>query len=121
MPREIPPRFIVGDEVTDGKNVGVIKLSYPRKSDGKQWPLVHVTSGPDTGHRIWPKGFHALIDWSSSGALRRPCAECERPFKQPIDGTMKSWCRTCQRREDAVDEQKTTWAGPSHQFGRRPR
>jgi len=79
----------------------VIVLSYPRKGDRKQFPMVRVTKG--TGVQEWTKGWTALLDYG--GDTRCWCDECGRRFTAHGHASL---CRQCRRRQEAEQQAEAT-------------
>jgi hypothetical protein len=100
MRPHVAPQFMVGDEVTDGADRGVVVLSYPRRSDGKQFPMVQILTGPRVGQHKWLTGWRALLDYDGEPLISHRCRECERSFKAPAL-LQARLCRQCVRRQEA--------------------
>lgn len=102
MPRYQPPRFLKDDEVENAQgHRGRIVLSYPRKKDGKTFPMVLVKTGPQTGQRIWPDlSWRALLDYDPPTIACR-CSEddCGRSFRAPTS------CRTCRQCSERLERE----------------
>ena len=113
------PRFVLGDEVTDGTDTGVIVWSYPRKSDGQKFHMVKVLTGGRKGQHIWPNGWSAMLDHDGAtpfNASRYRCEQCSRPFLG-----FDAQCRQCGKRElQEREAYEHAGAGeePRHGFGR---
>lgn len=107
MPRYERVEFVPGDEVRKGDREGVIRLSYPRKSDGKRFPIVYAFNGPAA--REWPNGWTPQLD-EDGGTVQEHCRLCERTFKRRPE-SRQIFCRTHAREEER--ETKLMEAFPS--------
>lgn len=110
-------RFEVGDEVSDGTDVGVVELSYPRRGDGKQWPIVHIRSGARNGQRQWPSagGWRPVLDHDGDRVFKLRCDGCDRPFWAPARFPE---CRTCSRKSAAEEARRERSLHGSATFAR---
>jgi hypothetical protein len=123
MARFKPDLLIPGDQVRDGRRTGVVVLSYPRKSDGKTFPLIKVNGG----HDEWPSQgrWEPEIHWTPDGITKR-CMECERSFRTSTEHSI--WCRTCNRPQETRDkahmagaESRSRFDSPNWKQEHRPR
>lgn len=98
--------WVNGDPVTNRitGDLGTVKWTYPRKSDGKRFLRVRVHGRDDVwenGHWILGQGFH-----------QRTCYECGYPFKtEEMDAT---FCLACARHQRPKYERDARSATHSH-------
>jgi hypothetical protein len=82
-----------GDPIThrDSGITGFAKWTYPRKTDGKKFLRVQITSGKRAGYEDWADS-HWMI---GQGKHQLTCRDCGYPFRtNHLDDL---WCPCCQR------------------------
>lgn len=82
-----------GDPIThrDSGITGFAKWTYPRKTDGKKFLRVQITSGKRAGFEDWENG-HWMI---GQGKHQLTCRDCGYPFRTNHQEDL--WCPCCQR------------------------
>lgn len=85
--------WVNGDPITETANgdLGFVKWTHPRKSDGKRFLRVRVTSGPDAGKEVWENGLWTI----GQGRAQVSCADCGYPFR--TDDPKAGFCPCCRR------------------------
>jgi hypothetical protein len=85
--------WVNGTPVTsriDG-SAGLVKWTRARRTDGKQFLRVRITSGPDKGKDQWEDG-HWII---GQGVRLAQCADCLYPYR--TNDPEASFCPVCAR------------------------
>lgn len=98
--------WVNGDPVTNRitGDLGTVKWTYPRKSDGKRFLRVRVHGRDDVwenGHWILGQGFH-----------QRTCYECGHTFK--TEETDATFCLACARHQRPRYEKDAVSATHAH-------
>jgi hypothetical protein len=108
-------RFELGDQVTDGRSVGVIVWSdFASPFTGTRFFVVDVKSGPAITRRR-PRAKYPwapLLDYEPK-TCRYRCTSCDREFWAP---EQKGWCRQCVRKDEGDRRQGCMMAGPGRRF-----
>lgn len=108
------PRFdrsMHGYRVIVGRRAGALFRCQSKTKPGESYWKVRF----DDGSWGWPDAVMA----ESRGAYTHRCRECELPFRSDVP--TDSLCPNCISVLDRQLGEDSTYHGPSHQFGRRPR